>query len=64
MASLYTCICQIYCTTCWCSEVNGDIPLIPKGPGLYLHKPPPHQVVYLAYTPPNHGLYVHTFKGT
>ena len=38
--------------------VYVDIPLGRTGLGLYPHEPPPQQVVYLAYTPPNHGLYV------
>ena len=34
-------------TTCWCSEVSGNIPLGPAALAVYSQKPPPQQVVYL-----------------
>lgn len=37
------------CITCLCSEVYVDIPLGPSALVIYLHKPPPQQMVYQAY---------------
>ena len=41
-----------------CMYVYVDTPSQPYGLGLYPHKSSPQQVVSVAYTPPNCGLYI------